>query len=42
MTIEDVTTLPFIATGAEALFQVAPVTGDANHGRAVILSLIHI
>jgi len=36
MTIEDVTTLPFIATGAEALFQVAPVTGDANHGTSVM------
>ncbi|MBC2642115.1 MULTISPECIES: PaaI family thioesterase [unclassified Rhodococcus (in: high G+C Gram-positive bacteria)] len=36
MTIEDVTALPFIATGAEALFRVAPVTGDATHGTSTM------
>ncbi|MFC9553420.1 PaaI family thioesterase [Rhodococcus sp. NPDC056960] len=36
MTIEDVTALPFVATGAEALFRVAPVTGDATHGTSTM------
>ena len=33
MSIENITTLPFVETGVEALFRVAPVTGDATHGR---------
>nr|ABC33872.1 hypothetical protein [Rhodococcus sp. T104] len=34
MLIENITAPPFIATGVEALFQVAPVTGDGAHGRS--------
>jgi hypothetical protein len=33
MSIENITALPFVETGVEALFRVAPVTGDAAHGR---------
>ena len=36
MTIEDVTALPFVATGVEALFRVTPVTGDATHGTSTM------
>ncbi|CAG7585648.1 hypothetical protein [Rhodococcus opacus] len=34
MSIENITALPFVETGVEALFRVAPVTGDGTHGRS--------
>lgn len=33
MSIENITALPFVETGVEALFRVAPVTGDGTHGK---------
>ncbi|KAF0963472.1 PaaI family thioesterase [Rhodococcus sp. T7] len=34
MTTDNLQALPFISAGAEALFRVAPVIGDATHGKS--------